>query len=118
MIIHPKCRDRRPLVKNYKMMASKENTAEKSKRRKQLVRQEAKTEAEQEAELEVVEVEMGSPPQCRIIYKETIDISASPSLPLSPPQSWLYGSNKYLAAQYSGHSFNRSELVRILGVRM
>ena len=96
------------------MMASKENTGEKSKKRKQLVRQEAKTEAEQEAEQEVeVDVEVDSPPQCRIIYKETIDISASHSLPLSPPQSWLYGSNKYLAAQYSGHSFNRSELVRM-----
>ena len=109
MIIHPKCGDRSPLVKNYKMMASKENTGEKSKRRKQLVRQEAKTETEQEVvELEVeVDVDtvdtVDSPPQCRIIYKETIDISASPSLPLSPPQSWL-------AAQYSGHSFNRSNL--------
>ena len=91
-------------------MASNENTGEKSKRRKQLVRQEAKTETEQEVVevVEVEEVEVDSPPQCRIIYKETIDISASPSLPLSPPQSWLSGSNKYLPAQYSGNSFNRS----------
>ena len=84
---------------------SQEQSQEKRKRRKQLVRQEANTETEQE-----VEAEAESPSHCRIIYKETIDISASPSLPLSPPQSWLYGSNKYLAAQYSGHSFNRSEL--------
>ena len=74
---------------------------ERSKRRKQLVRQEANTETEQEVEAE-------SPSQCRIIYKETIDISASSSLPpLSPPQSWLPSSNRYLATQYSGHSFNR-----------
>ena len=94
------------------MMASKENTGERSKRRKQLVRQEAKTETEQEVvEVEVEEVaeaEVDSPPKCRIIYKETIDISASLP-PVSPPQSWLYGSSRILAAQYSGQSFNRSE---------
>ena len=101
------------------MMGSQENTGENSKRRRQLVRQSANTEtdleccevAEEEGEGE--EEELGSPSQCRIIYKETIDISASPatvSLPVSPPQSWMYGSNRYLATQYSGTSFNRSEV--------
>ena len=95
-------------------MGSQENTGENSKRRRQLVRQSAKTEtdleccevAEEEGEGE--EEELGSPSQCRIIYKETIDISASLP-PVSPPQSWLYGSSRILAAQYSGQSFNRSE---------
>ena len=103
------------------MMGSQENTGENSKRRRQLVRQSANTEtdleccevAEAEEEGEGEGEELGSPSQCRIIYKETIDISASPatvSLPVSPPQSWMYGSNRYLATQYSGTSFNRSEV--------
>ena len=87
---------------------------ENSKRRKQLVRQSAKTEPELEfcdvGEAEGLErlERLGSPSQGRIIYKETIDISASLP-PVSPPQSWLYGSSRILAAQYSGQSFNRSE---------
>ena len=93
-----RCGDRRQPVTNDRMMASQENTGEKSKRRKILVRQEAKTEVET---VETVEL---SPPQCRIIYKETI------SLPLSPPHSV-----RYLAAQYSGNSFNR--FVRLSGLR-
>ena len=79
---------------------------ENSKRRKQLVRQSAKTEPELES-CDVGEAEglerlerLGSPSQGRIIYKETIDISASLP-PLSP--------SRILAAQYSGQSFNRSE---------
>ena len=93
---------------------SQEHSLEKRKRRKQLVRQEANTETEQE-----VEVEAESPSHCRIIYKETIDISASSSLPpLSPPQSWLQGSNRYLATQYSGHSFNRYYLPAFQALRV
>ena len=120
MIIHPKCGDGRQRVKNYKMLGNQENTpgggGANTKRRKQLVRQSAKTEPELES-CDVDEAEglerLGSPSQGRIIYKETIDISASPatiSLPVSPPQSWMYGSNRYLATQYSGTSFNRSEV--------
>ena len=116
MIIHPKCGDGRQRVKDYKMLGNQENTpgggGENTKRRKQLVRQSAKTEPELES-CDVGAAEglerLGSPSQGRIIYKETIDISPSSLPPVSPPQSWLYGSNRILAAQYSGQSFNRSD---------
>ena len=53
MIIHPKCGDRRQRIKDYKMLGDQENTpgggGENTKRRKQLVRQSAKTEPELES---------------------------------------------------------------------
>ena len=72
---------------------------ENTKRRKQLVRQSAKTEPELES-CDVGEADrlerLGSPSQGRIIYKETIDISASSLPPVSPPQSWLFSASSKL----------------------
>ena len=91
---------------------------EDSKRRRQLTRQKARTEndCDEPEEVEMlVEAEMlveGESSPRRIIYKETVDILASPGL--SPGPDWqakpcfVYGSARYCAGQSSGHCHNRS----------
>ena len=88
--------------------------SEESRRRRQLFRQKARTENDcGSAEMSCVLLDCPSSPAepSRIIYKETIDIPASPSL--SPGTDWqarqsfVYGSVRYLAKQSSGQSYNR-----------